>query len=296
MSNFTDHCISSYTPTLTTLIRARRHASSTHGGKKKSFVAIGQAKAIGESELVSVCPELATLVSMSMVPLASNIPKHPYPESLKSSRRTDAFTLHVTVFKPPKSDSGFALHDGCSAVQRTIQHELENPQLAYFRSCHATVGGENVDKVPSYVADAIRWISSCHRDDMGMDDGHTDEIASMFYKHMVQAVKSGQLDYTRAAFALHETMKSGDMPFDQRILYIHLGAYVLACFLALHCLLFIMYGRPYRHCTACKLSEIRQPYLILYDLASSTNQHVYRQLLHTSAERQAPSLLPSCAI
>ena len=149
-----------------------------------------------------------------------------------------------------------------------------------------------MDKVPSYVADAIRWISSCHRDDMGMDDGHTDEIASMFYKHMVQAVKSGQLDYTRAAFALHETMKSGDMPFDQRILYIYLGAYVLACFLALHCLLFIMYGRPYRHCTACKLSEIRQPYLILYDLASSTNQHVYRQLLHTSAERQAPSLLP----
>ena len=53
---------------------------------------------------------------------------------------------------------------------------------------------------------------------MGVDNWHANKIASMFYKHMVQVVESGQLDYTRAALALHETMKSADMPFDQRVL------------------------------------------------------------------------------
>ena len=55
-----------------------------------------------------------------------------------------------------------------------------------------------------------------------VDDDHTIKIASMFYKNMVGT--SGRLDHTRAAFALHETMKSAKIPFDQRISYIHFGA------------------------------------------------------------------------
>ena len=31
--------------------------------------------------------------------------------------------------------------------------------------------------------------------------------------------ESGRLDHTRAAFALNKTMKSVDIPFDQRVLY-----------------------------------------------------------------------------
>ena len=56
-----------------------------------------------------------------------------------------------------------------------------------------------------------------------VDDGETNKITSSFYKHMVD--QAGRLDYTRAAFALNKTMRSVDVPFDQRILYIHLGAY-----------------------------------------------------------------------
>ena len=56
-----------------------------------------------------------------------------------------------------------------------------------------------------------------------VDDGQTNKITSTFYKHMVD--ESGRLDYTRAAYALNKTMKSvHDVPFDQRILYVHLGA------------------------------------------------------------------------
>ena len=49
--------ISSYTP-ITALIRARRRGPSNFTTEQKHFIAIGQAKAAGESELVSVGAEL----------------------------------------------------------------------------------------------------------------------------------------------------------------------------------------------------------------------------------------------
>ena len=50
--------ISSYTPTPTTLVRARRRNPSKSTTEQKRLIAIGQAKAAGESELISVGAEL----------------------------------------------------------------------------------------------------------------------------------------------------------------------------------------------------------------------------------------------
>ena len=50
--------ISSYTPTLTALVCARRRNPSNSTTEQKRLIAIGQAKAAGESELVSVGTEL----------------------------------------------------------------------------------------------------------------------------------------------------------------------------------------------------------------------------------------------
>ena len=55
-----------------------------------------------------------------------------------------------------------------------------------------------------------------------VDDSQTNEVISMFYNLMRD--ESGRLDYTRAARALRFTMKKVNIPIDQRILYIHLGA------------------------------------------------------------------------
>ena len=54
-----------------------------------------------------------------------------------------------------------------------------------------------------------------------VDDAETNKVTSVFYKHVVD--ESGRLDHTRAASALRETMRSVDVPLDQRILYIHIG-------------------------------------------------------------------------
>ena len=58
-----------------------------------------------------------------------------------------------------------------------------------------------------------------------MDDGPVNKIMSTFYKHTGMLDESGRLDHARAALALNKTMRSvRDVPFDQRVLYIHLGA------------------------------------------------------------------------
>ncbi|KAH0826512.1 hypothetical protein J3R83DRAFT_5519 [Lanmaoa asiatica] len=58
-----------------------------------------------------------------------------------------------------------------------------------------------------------------------VDDVHTNEITSRFYENMMD--ESGRLDHTRAALALYKTMRSirsSNIPFDQRIPYIRIGA------------------------------------------------------------------------
>ena len=56
--NFPHLYTSSYTPTLTALICARRRNTSSSATGQKCFIAIGQAKAAGETELLSVGAEL----------------------------------------------------------------------------------------------------------------------------------------------------------------------------------------------------------------------------------------------
>ena len=55
-----------------------------------------------------------------------------------------------------------------------------------------------------------------------VDDSETAKITSTFYKLMLD--EFGHLDHTRAAFALNNTMKTVNIPLDQQILYVHLGA------------------------------------------------------------------------
>ena len=122
-------------------------------------------------------------------------------------------------------ESAFALHDGHFTVQRIIGCDFKNPEFAYLSACHTTVGDQESPDEVIHLASAMQFAG--FRSVIGtmwaVDDGQTNKITSTFYKHMVD--ESGCLDHTRAALALNKTMRSvRDVPFDQRILYIHLGA------------------------------------------------------------------------
>ncbi|KAH0826559.1 CHAT domain-containing protein [Lanmaoa asiatica] len=102
-----------------------------------------------------------------------------------------------------------------------MSSQLENPQFVYLSACHTTVGDEESPDEVIHLASAMQFAG--FRSVIGtmwvVDDGETNKITSMFYDNMKDEL--GRLDHTRAAFALHKTMKDVvDIPFDQRILYI----------------------------------------------------------------------------
>ena len=231
--NLANLYISSYTPTLTALIRARRHNPPHFASKEKHFVGIGQAKAKGEKELVSVGAEL-TNIGRRVCGLATFT--HIEGQESCIARVTEELRknewVHLACHGIPNRkhpfESAFALHDGHFTIERIIRCELENAQFAYLSACRTTVGDEDSPDEVLHLASAMQFAG--FRSVIGtmwaVDDGETNKITSAFYDNMIN--ESGRLDYTRAALALNRTMKKlvkdKDIPFDQCILYIHLGA------------------------------------------------------------------------
>ncbi|KAN0100021.1 CHAT domain containing protein [Tylopilus felleus] len=226
--NLGDLYISSYTPTLSALIRARQEGCSISVSDGKRFIAIGQANAMGQSELPSVSTEL-TYISQRVHHLAifTQIegPTACISRVVEELKHTQWVHLACHGIPNPKQpfESAFALHDGRFTIERIIRCDLENPEFVYLSACHTTVGDEESPDEVIHLAATMQFAG--FRSVIGtmwaVDDAHTNQITSTFYRYMVD--ESGRLDHTRAAHALNKTMKSVDIPHDQRILYIHLG-------------------------------------------------------------------------
>ena len=221
--------ISSYTPTLTALIRTRRRDPSNPATEPKRFLAIGQAKAVGETELLSVGAELDNIRQCIDGPATFTCIDGeeccaPMVIEELDKNQWVHFACHGLPNPKRPFESAFALHDGQFTIQRIIGCDLKNPEFAYLSACHTTVGDKESPDEVIHLASAMQFVG--FRSVIGtmwaVDDGETNKITSTFYKHMVDG--SGRLDHTRAAFALNKTMRCVNVPLDQRILYIHLGA------------------------------------------------------------------------
>ena len=228
--NFADLYISSYTPTLTALIRAQRDCPLDPAIEWKGFLGLGQARASGESELHCVSTELVNIGHrVDGLATFARIEGQDCCISRVTNELGKYQWVHLACHGLPNRgqplESAFALHDGHFTIQRIMQCELENPEFAYLSACHTTVGDEESPDEMIHLASAMQFAG--FRSVIGtmwaVDDAETNKITSVFYQHMVDR-ELGRLDHTRAAFALWKTMRSVNVPLDQRILYIHIGA------------------------------------------------------------------------
>ena len=227
--NLSDHYISSYTPTLTALIRARRPSLPSCVTERKDFVAIGQANAAGTRELPSVGTELANIGRLvDGLAMFTHIQGQDSCISRVTGELGRNDWVHLACHGLPNRkqpfDSAFALSDGHLTIHRLIGCNLRNPEFAYLSACHTTVGDEESPDEVIHLASAMQFAG--FRSVVGtmwsVDDAETNKITSVFYKHMLN--ESGRLDHTRAAHALRKAARLADVPLDQRILYIHIGA------------------------------------------------------------------------
>ena len=227
-----DLYISSYTPTLTALIRARQERPSERSIERYRFLIIGQAQAPGQGVLPSVYAELSSISQrVKSVATLTCVQDQDASIAKVGEELSKNDFVHLACHGVPDQkhpfESGFALDDGFLKVENIMRYDLRNAKFAYLSACHTTVGDEESPDEVIHLAAAMQFAG--FRSVIGtmwaVDDAHTNEITSRFYDNMID--ESGRLDHTRAALALHNTMRSlnsSDIPFDQRILYIHIGA------------------------------------------------------------------------
>jgi CHAT domain-containing protein len=222
--------ISSYTPTLATLVRARQRISQY--ASTQYFIAIGQGNPDGGKELRCVAPELAA-IAQRLVPIVSSF------TSLRDSLATvqgalDALNhnqwLHLACHGMPHRtqpfESSFTMRDGPLMIKDIIRSNWQNPEFAFLSACHTTVGDEKSPDELIHLAVAMQF--SGFRSMIGsmwsVDDKVAQQVVSTFYDKLVDS--SGRLDCTRAAVALHKAVKRlrrNNVPLEQQIVFVHIG-------------------------------------------------------------------------
>jgi CHAT domain-containing protein len=117
------------------------------------------------------------------------------------------------------------MRDGPLMIKDIIRSDWQNPEFAFLSACHTAVGDEKSPDELIHLAAAMQF--SGFRSVIGsmwsVDDEVARQVVSAFYRRLVDG--SGRLDCTRAAVALHKTMKSlrKKIPLEQQIVFVHTG-------------------------------------------------------------------------
>ncbi|KAG2127527.1 TPR-like protein [Suillus clintonianus] len=184
-NNLSDIYISSYTPTLATLIQARQRVSQEVS--KQQFVAIGQTNPYRGNESRHVAPELAIVAQCLGLVVAFT--------SLDDGDATvqgalDALNhnqwLHLACHGMPHRtqpfDSSFAMRDGPLMIKEIIRSNWQNLEFAFLSTCHTMVGHEKSPDEAIHLAAAMQF--SGFRSVIGsmwsIDDEVARQIVSVF--------------------------------------------------------------------------------------------------------------------
>ena len=227
--NLLDLYISSYTPTLGTLLRARKYTRPLLDNPP--FAVVGASEPLGEAPLPSVTAELSLVAERvrdhSRVTLLAN-------KDATIERATDTFKrcewLHLACHGIPDKtqpfDSSFALHNGHLTLRKLVQSDFQNPDFAFLSACRTTVGDATTPDEMIHLAAAMQFggFRSVIGTILPVDDAVAGRIVSAFYTHLLDG-PSVRLDCSMAAIALHKSLKAlrGKIPFDQQIVFIHIG-------------------------------------------------------------------------
>jgi len=226
--NLSHFYISSYTPTLAALIRARqqlpRVASIPH------FVSIGQGNPSKGMPLLRVTGELCDVGSR----VAPFLPFTSLSDNDATVQRAlDALNQHQWVHlachgmpnQQKPFESSFAMRDGPLTITDIIRPRSQQPEFAFLSACHTTVGYESSPDEAIHLAAAMQFSGFCSviGSMWSVDDEVVGQVVSAFYDEMFDG--SGRLDCTRAAVALHKAMKKlrNKIPLEQQIVFVHIG-------------------------------------------------------------------------
>ncbi|KAG1846184.1 CHAT domain-containing protein [Suillus subalutaceus] len=223
--------ISSYTPSLTALVRARR---SHDRSPSVSFAAIGQSRPVGASfTLDSVEPELELVRSLLPPPPTVSFTNITSVDATKSgalrSLRENTwlhFACHGTHKLDEPFESAFLTRDDLLSFLDITQMDLSRHQFAFLSARETTVGASSTPDEVIHLAAGLEFagVKSVVGTLWKVNDNTVQRLVEAFYKNLCG---DSTMNSKRAARALHKAIQSlgcdKDMPLDQRIVFVHIG-------------------------------------------------------------------------
>ncbi|KAG2115415.1 hypothetical protein BD769DRAFT_1752789 [Suillus cothurnatus] len=195
--------ISSYTPSLTALMKARR---SHDRCPSVPFAAIGQNRPAGASfTLECVEPELELV--RSLLPPAVSFSK-------------------ISSVDATRSRALFLMRDQPLSLLDITQMDLSRHEFTFLSACETAVGDFRTPDEVIHLAAGLQFagVKSVIGTLWTVDDSTVQRLVEAFYKNLC---KGGKMNSKRAAWALHQAVGSlardKDIPLDQRIVFIHIG-------------------------------------------------------------------------
>ncbi|KAG2757723.1 hypothetical protein P692DRAFT_20867258 [Suillus brevipes Sb2] len=223
--------VSSYTPSLTALLRARR---SHERSLSVSFAAIGQNRPEGASfTLDCVEPELELVRSLVPPPPTVSFTKIMSIDATKSRALCalrDNTWLHLACHGTQKHDepfkSAFLMRDQPLSLLDIAQMDLSQHEFAFLSACETAVGTPYTPDEVVHLAAGLQFagVTSVVGTLWKVNDATVERLVEAFYKNFCG---DGTMNSKRAARSLHRAVQSlacdKDMPLDQRIVFMHIG-------------------------------------------------------------------------
>ncbi|KAG1721771.1 CHAT domain-containing protein [Suillus paluster] len=223
--------VSSYTPSLTALIKARR---SHDRSLSVSFAAIGQNHPPEHSfALKFVEPELDLVQSLLPPSPTVSFTKVTSVESTKSTalRTLRAnhwihFACHATQNLAEPFKSAFLMRDQPLQLLDISHMDLSRHEFAFLSACETAVGDFGTPDEAIHLAAGLQFsgVKSVIGTFWNVNDITVQRLVMEFYKNFCG---DGKMNSKRAARALHRAVQSlaGDkaVPLDQRIVFMHIG-------------------------------------------------------------------------
>jgi CHAT domain-containing protein len=222
----------SYTPSLAALMRARR---SHDRSPLVPFAAIGQNLPAGASfTLDCVEPELELVRSLLPPPPTVSFTKITSVNATKSRALRallDNTWLHFSCHGTQKFDdpfkSAFLMRDQPLSLLDITQMDLSRHEFAFLSACETAVGVPTTPDEVIHLAAGLQFagVKSVVGTLWKVNDATVQRLVEAFYKNLCG---DGKMNSRRAAHALHQAVHSlardKDMPLDQRIVFMHIGA------------------------------------------------------------------------
>ncbi|KAF9530112.1 CHAT domain-containing protein [Crepidotus variabilis] len=235
-----DYAVSSYIPTVTTLLEKLKNADNLKYRNTKVLL-LSQPDALPHSSIPGTRKETQTILKrmkegeIDALLLEDEVGTKSRMTLEMGSHSWAHIASHASQHSTEPLKSGFYLHDGQLELLEIMRQRLPSAELAYLSACQTSVGDDKLSEEAVHLAAGMlaAGYQGVVATMWSINDSHAPQVADDFYGHLLQVKKengANRLDSRRAAYALDEAMrkiraKLGDTEAGLLtwVPYIHLG-------------------------------------------------------------------------